>query len=146
MADTTIKSDQLNSFGLEIGIFTIASTVVTIFILNAIKGNFARLEILFATKNWEFIQTSNKVDLIARLFKYLIFFIVSWPILSLIVWSIVVFKANPDDPLPGLSILLIGASVILYILGFLNLVWTNFRFNVGATIYIAIGTCCFLAF
>ncbi len=65
--------------------------------------------------------------MIASLIKYMTYFILSWPLISLITWAIVVFKVNDNDATPGLAILLIGLCVIFNILGILYLRESNFR-------------------
>ena len=120
---TTLQSSVLNNFGLEIGIFCMCSIAVSILILKRIRGNLSGLETFFATKDWLFIKRSKNVPLLSKIFKITVVFMLSWPILSLITWSVSVFNlaSNLKDPktsdyLPGVGILLVGLTILLYIL------------------------------
>lgn len=130
---STLQSSVLNSFGLEIGIFCMCSTAVSILILKAIKGDLSGLEALFATKDWLFIKKSVSVGFYASFFKWTVIFMVMWPLLSLVAWSASVFNLasnladpKPSDYLPGVAILLVGLTIALYVIPILQLKWNNF--------------------
>ncbi len=123
MGSTVLQSSVLDYFGLEIGIFCLCSGVVSILILSRVKGNLSFLDSVFATKDWLFIKKSASVGLYAKMFRYIVTFIVFWPLLSLIAWATSVLNLahnmkNPasSDYLPGIAILLVGITIVLYII------------------------------
>jgi len=60
MANTeTVKSDVVNDYGIELGIFVACSTAISALIYYKIKGDFSRLEGYFALKKWNIMKSPN---------------------------------------------------------------------------------------
>lgn len=144
---------MLKNFGLELGIFCLCSGVVSILILARVKGDLSRLEGIFATKDWLFIKKAKNVGTYAKLFRYMATFIVLWPLFSLIAWatSVLYLAGNYTNPvasdyIPGVAILLVGLTIVLYAIPILQLKWNNFSISILSVILLILGTISFWAF
>lgn len=128
----TAKSNVVNNFGLELGIFVICSLYIVTIILDKIKGQFSRLESFFALKSWDFIQKSPQVGFYSKIFRIMVIFITTWPLIGLIAWGICVLKVTDDadvDSLPGITIFLVGGFFFFFILGTFSIRQNNLKLS-----------------
>jgi hypothetical protein len=73
----------------------------------------------------------------------MIIFILTWPAQSLIAWTVCVFNLGTEiNKLSGISIILIGSTVICLINGVLYIAWNNFKMSSISKILISLGILC----
>jgi len=146
---STVQTSVLSYFGLEIGIFTLASIFSSFFVLKAIKGDIRNLESFFAKKSWKFLSNDKAFIRYTRLFTIITSILLVIPIISLIIWGAMVLHVSQtllNSNTAGISILLIGGAMILIAIAVLYIKWSYSKIRPVTIICGGLGLASYLAF
>jgi len=146
---TTVQTEVLSYFGLEIGIFTLATIFSSFFVLRAIKGDMRNLESFFAKKSWKFLSNDKAFLRYTTLFTIITSALLVIPVISLIIWGAMVLHVSQTlltSNTAGISILLIGAAIILIAIAVLYIKWSYSKIKPVTLVCGGLGLACYLAF
>lgn len=150
MSGTTVVADSvLSYFGFEIGVFTIVTIFSSFFVLRQIKGNFKNLEHFFASKKWPFLNSDSGFIRSTRILTIIAICLLIMPIISLIIWGImvlVVLNRYDMSNIAGVSIFLVGFSVIFFAMAVLYVKWSYFKIKIISIIFAIVAAILYFAF
>lgn len=169
-----VGNTYVSSYAVELLIFFIISTVISLLTLQKLEGSFSNILPYFSSKSWPFMKSNPKFLLYTRIFAVMVVLILISPLASLILWGSVVLKLEEDYPTQILSIDFGNRSTILseedyynsysdshlggksiFLVGFAGLClfltagyikWSNFHFKPSAIVVGFFSLSCFFAF
>ena len=120
----TIEITSPKTISFELGIFFIISSILTFSILSKINGNFSRIEYFFGSKSWPFLKkSSHLIKNYTLILTIILTTIMSFSLISLFTWGGTISINNSSA---GISIILLGLTLYLLIIGGLYIKWSNF--------------------
>lgn len=99
-----IGNTYVSSYSLELAIFFIVSSFISVLILLKLRGRFSNFSAFFASKPLPFMKTNSKLLLMTRVFSLILIIFLISPIASLFLWGAVVIKLEEDYPTGYLSV------------------------------------------
>lgn len=135
----------------ELGVFFVCSVVVCFAFLNKVRGNLKFIEAYLSARTWTFMKDSQALQKYLGLFKFIISCILSWPVLTLIAWTVVVlFNEVEDDgkegSVLGVSVFLLSITAIASLSSAFMIAWRRFRMTRSSLALLVLAGACFVAF
>lgn len=149
MLATTVNADVVTNFGLELGIYCLASMVIAFMVLKRIHGDFSNLDLFFATKKWKFLEDDRKLVRFTKFLKIITYILLTTPFVCLYLWGGIVIdleRSSNSSVIPGASILLIGTSMISGSLAILFIKWSHFKIKAMSMIFFLVSFGSYFAF
>ena len=132
-------------------LFTFFAITLIIFFtfLKKTKGRPTLIDGYIASRSWEFLRDPESLTRFMGLVRFIIYVLLSMPIITLLVWFIVLLiMATRDEVsyITAISVLLVGISVTTIMASVLNIKWQKYRINKYSIILMITGAICFATF
>lgn len=93
-----IGNAYISSYSVELSIFFIVSSFLTVLIINKIQGSLSNFYAFFVTKSLSFMKTNSKIMIFTKIFAFTLLIFLLSPLASLFLWGAVVLKLEEDYP------------------------------------------------
>jgi hypothetical protein len=133
----------LDQAGSELGFFALLALALIFILLNEVDGKPFRLKIFLMNRDFNLLQNDGLVRFVNFTLRFITWMSYLLPFLSIAVWAaglIIRAKDFNQSPVAGVTVILIGSALLLFIYGVCKIKWNNYSFGFQS------GLCFLLSF
>jgi hypothetical protein len=144
-----LDSEDVTSNAPELGFFCALTTLFSLALLDHIDGKLSRIHWYLASRKWPFMDTDSKYFKYVTYFRFIIYIYLSLPILTLLLWTIVLFyikDRDGQDMLVPLCVVLVGFAIIFFLLSVFSIKWNKCRPTTSTVVFMILAAAFFIAY
>lgn len=146
-----MQNPQVTSSAPELAAYFVKMGILSLYILNCLKGNLRNIDKYIASRSWSFLKGKDdeSTGRYLKFFKGVIIVFIFMPLITLAVWVAALFYTNVQAGsyvIGPISVLLVGLAVMCFSLGIFYIKWNLYKFSMLSLFYLLASVGFFFAY